>query len=177
MRLDTNLLNDVYRNDEFFQKLKTAHDKWKNHNRPKKHIVESQKDIILLKLKVKFTKYPDILLNQLLEINFSCKECFKIFLIMYRFMLIRNNMRFKCKKEYLRKMIKIHRNVLDRGIKELNDKNMLLIEKENAYFYFTLNLCFENWNIPEYEKAIIKENNEREIEWYDDRYIQEEDIL
>ena len=177
MSLDTNLLNNVYRLDPFFQKLKEVYEKWKNYNRKEKHIVKSQRDIILLKLMIDFTKIPNILLTQLTEVNFSCKECFKTFIIMYRFTLVRNNMKFKCKKEYLRKMIKIHRNVLERCIRELEEKNMVLVEKENGYFYFTLNLCFENWNVQDHEKEKIKENIENEIEKYQEKYIHEEQIL
>lgn len=177
MDLATNLLNNVYRIDSFFIKLKEVYDKWKNHHRKDKHIVDNQKDIILLKLKKDFIKIPNILLNQLTEINFSCKECFKIFLMMYKFTLVRNTMRFKCKKEYLRKMIKIDRNSFERGIKELNEKNMLLVEKEHGYFYFTLNLCFSNWNLNEEEMMKIRENTQREIDNYQEKYIDEEEVL
>jgi len=177
MRLDTNLLNNVYKNDPLFMKLKEIYDKWKNHNRREKHIAKSQKDIILLKLTTDFTKIPNILINQLTEVNFSCKDCFKAFLIMYRFSLIRNNMRFKCKKEYLRKMIKVHRTGLERILKELQEKNMLFMDKSDSYFYFTLNLCFVNWEVSEYEKEQIRKNNEETIEKYDERYILDEDFL
>jgi hypothetical protein len=177
MRLDTNLLNNVYRLDPFFRKLKEVYEKWKNHNIREKHIAKSQRDLILLKLMADFTKYPNILLNQLTEINFSCKECFKVFIIMYKFTLGKNSMTVKCKKEYLRKMIKIHRNTLDVALRELQEKNMLLMEKEDGYFCFTLNLCFLNWDLPEHEMEKIRENNEKEIGKYQEKYIDEEEIL
>jgi hypothetical protein len=177
MRLDTNLLNNVYRIDPYFKILKEVYDKWKNHHRKDKHIADSQRDITLLRLKKDFIKIPNILINQLTEINFSCKECFKLFIVMYKFTLTRNTMTFKCKKEYLRKMIKMHRNSFNVALKELKEKNMLLMEKENGYFYFTLNLCFLNWNLPEHEMEKIRENNENEIKRYQEKYIDEEEIL
>lgn len=177
MRLDDNLLNNVYRSDPFFKKLKEVYDKTKNYTRRSRQIVNNEKDLIQLKLQVKFTKYPDILINQLTEVNFRCKECFKIFLLMYRFFLKTNGMSFECKKEYLRRMIKIHRNVLERGLNELEEKNMILIERINGYFRFTLNLCFLDWNIEDCEKVRLRENIDYEIEWYQERYIQENGLL
>jgi len=177
MREDSNLLNGIYRFDSVFLKLNEIYNKWKNTRRKDKHIVTNQKDVILLRLKQNFTKYPNILLNQLTEVNFRCKDCFKVYLIMYKFMLKRNNMRFKCKKEYLRKMVKIHRNSLERVLKELEEKNMVLIEKENGYFYFTLNLSFENWLLTNKEKERIILNNEMEIRRWQERFLDDEQVF
>jgi hypothetical protein len=172
------LLNDVYRNDEFFLKIKEIYEKYKNHTRlPNNinHIVDNKKDIIFLRLKVNFTKFPNILINQLTEINFKCKDCFKVFLLMYRQQLKENNLTFSCKKEFLRKIIKVNRVSFERALNELQEKNMILVEKENAYFYFTLNLSFQTWNLSEDEKERILKNLEREIELYEEKYILNDD--
>jgi hypothetical protein len=176
-RKDTELLNNVYRVDPVFLKLNEIYDKWKNHNNKNKKLVESQKDVVLLRLKKHFTRFPNLFLNQLAEVNFSCKDCFKVYILMYKFTLKRNNMRFKCKKEYLRKMIKIHRSAFDRALDELQEKNMLLIEKDYGYFYFTLNLSFIDWDLLDDEKEVIIENNEYEMEKWEDRYLNDANVF
>ena len=168
----TELLNNVYRKDIFLNKLKDIYNKTKN-QRDKK-IVDIERDIFLLKIKMKFTKIPDILLNQLTEITFSCKECFKVFIHIYKITLKADEFGFKCKKEYLRKIVKLHRNVLDRAINELEEKNMVLIEKEDSLFTFIPNLSFLNWNISDSEKMNIRENIENELEWYNTKFDIEE---
>lgn len=178
MEINKDLVNDVYRNDQLFQKLKECWEKWKHHADKSKHVVQNgEGDIILLKLKSRFTKYPDILINQLLEVKFGCKDCFKVFLRLYRLILAKDSMSFKCKKEYIRKNTKLNRVTLDKALNELKDKNMILIEKQNGYFNITPNLCFENWNVSDDEKIAIRENNENEIEWYDEKYIQMGNLL
>ena len=175
MRHDTELLNNVYRHDSIFLKLNEIYERRRNYRRNK--IVDNQRDIVLLRLKTDFTKIPNILMHQLTEINFRCKDCFKAYILMYKFTLTRNSMRFKCKKEYLRKMIKINRQTLNRVLIELEEKNMLLSVKENGYFYFTLNLSFDSWNLLDNEKEEIKLNNEREIEKWQIKYLDEDNIF
>lgn len=175
MRKDTELLNNIYRHDAVFLKLNEIYERRRNTR--KKKLVDNQRDVILLRLKSDFTKIPNLMLNQLTEVDFSCKDCFKAYIVMYKFMLARNTMRFKCKKEYLRKMIKINRQTLNRILIELEEKNMLLIEKENGYFYFTLNLSFNDWNLPDNKKEIISENNERELEKWEEKYLDDDNIF
>ena len=178
MEINRELVNDVYRNDVFFQKLKEVWDKWKNHTDKSKHIViNGEKDILLLKLTKRFTKYPDILIDQLLEVKFGCKDSFKVFLRIYRLILSKDSMSFTCKKEYIRKNTKLNRVTLDKALNELKEKNILLIDKENGSFTLTPNLCFENWNVSDDEKLAIRTNTEREIEWYDEKYIQYGNLL
>lgn len=172
--LSNNLLNNVYRIDQLFTTFKEIYNKYKNRSNTENKIFNNPKDIFILRLSTDFTKYPNILINQLIEVEFNCKDCFKVFLLIYRNILYRNEMCLKCKKEYIRKLTKLNRMTLDRSLKELEEKNMLLIEKIGNYFHFTLNLCFLSWNLEDSKKEIIRENIELENNKYRKKYIDEE---
>lgn len=161
-----------YRNDPLIKKVEEVYNKWRNHNGHKK-IVKRKKDIYLLDLNDKFIKFPNILFECLTEINFSNKECFKLFFTVYKNIQRYGTPYMTCKKSYLLKQVKTNRMSLHRSIKELEDKKILLVERNDFQFKFFLNMAPLTWNISERERTCIEKEVEREIKRLDEKWIEE----
>lgn len=160
----------LYRDDEYFQKLKEVYDKWRNHaNKKHLHIAKSEKDICLLILLKKFTLIQDVVIDCLNSINFNRKESYKLWLNIYRKCLKKKSFSITYKKEYIRRMSKIKNRVsFDRALDELISKKMLYVDKSGTYFEFTPILSFLNWEVSEYDKKEIEIRVEMDISFYDD---------
>lgn len=163
----------LYRDDPLMQKVKEIHDKWRNHNNHKK-IVKQERDIYLLNLDDKFIKFPNILFECLMIMNFSTSECFKLYQVIYKRIQRSRTPYFSCKKAYLERQSRINHMTLWRSIKELQDKNILLVEKTNDYgFKFILNVAPLTWVLSEHEREGIKEEVEREVNRLHEKWIDE----
>jgi hypothetical protein len=171
---DYESLLQLYREDPLFIKIEEVYNKWKHHARHKK-IVKSKRDIYLFKLNDKFIMFSNILLECLFQVDFKAKDCFKFFMVIYK-NLQRNGSPFMtCKKMYLVKQVKINRMTLHRSISELEEKNMLLVERIDNDFKFTLNLAPLSWNLSEGEKQNVDREIEKEIDRLHRKWIEGDD--
>ena len=172
---DYESLLQLYREDVLIRKIEEVHQKWKNVNSHKK-IVRRERDIYNLDLNDKFNKFPNIVWECLLEVNFTSKDCFKLFQVIYKLQQRKGRNFITCKKMYLLKQIKINRMTLHRSISELEEKKMLLVETHATEFKFVLNMAPLLWNVSESEKEKIEQEVIREIERVDKKWIREEAI-
>jgi len=162
-----------YRNDPLMKIIKEVYNKWRNHATHKK-IVKREKDIYILNLDDKFIKFPNILIECLASMNFSHAECFKLYLVIYRYMQRYGTPYLACKKAYIERQSKINRMTLWRCIRELEDKKMLLVERTLNYeFKFYLNVAPLTWISSEKEREDIEEEVEREVERIHEKWIEE----
>jgi hypothetical protein len=169
----TNLFQNIYPKDPYWIKIKKAYDLWKN-NQAHEKIAISDRKLYILQLHDKFTKIPDIIFDSLLAVNFSSKECFKLYIAIYKIMVKKNIFYLKCPKSYLCAISKMERFLLYRVLKELQEKNMLLISKEEcSTFIFTLNLSPLSWNLKEENIEEIKTIVNREVDRVDKKWIKE----
>lgn len=163
----------LYRDDPLMQKVKEVYDKWRNHNNHKK-IVKRERDIYLLNLDDKFIKFPNILFECLLSMNFSTSECFKLYQVIYRHIQRYNQPYLSCKKAYLERLSKLNHMTFYRAINELKDKKMLLEERTVDYeFKFTLNVAPLTWILSVSEREDIRDEVEREINRLHEKWIEE----
>ena len=166
-----NLLID-YKDDPLISKIEEAYHKWRNHNNHKK-IVRRQKNIYWLDIDDKFIKFPNLICECLTEINFKAKDCFKVYFIIYKNLQRSGKPYITCHKSYLLKQIKINRLYLNVCLKELEEKNMLLVDKLTRKFQFTLNVAPLLWILSERERENIEKEVEREVERINDKWIEE----
>lgn len=163
-------LLDLYREDELMQKIKEAHDKWKNHaNKKNLHVAGNDRDICLMKLMKKYIRIQNITLDCLNAVNFSRKETYKLWLSIHRKCTDKNSFSITYKKEYIRRMARIKNRVtFDRALDELIEKKMLFVEKDDTYFVFTPILAFCKWEVDEDDKKDIKNRVGMDISFYNE---------
>jgi len=164
-------LLQVYREDILISKIDQIYEKYKNNINHKK-IVKRKKNIYWYDHDDKFLKFPNIIYECLLEVDFKAKDCFKVYLTILKNLQRKQKPYMACKKSFLLKQVKIKRLYLDVCLKELKDKKMLLEEKtDNFDFQFFLNIAPLTWNVIEREN--IEREVEREMERLEEKWINE----
>jgi hypothetical protein len=163
-------LLEMYKEDELFQKYKELYDKWKTHaNKKHLHIAKTEKDICLMRLTKNFEKIQSIVIDCLNSVNFSKKDSYKLWLNIFIKCQQKRCFTIRYKKEYIRMLARIkHRVSFERSLKELIDKKMLFVDKDESYFKFTPILSFSNWNVNDDDKDQIKLRIERDIYFCDE---------
>lgn len=166
------LVTNVYRDSTFFKKLIEIFNKRASINGKKKNIADRMKDLLILDLNDKFQKHYLPFLDCLLRVKFNHKDSFRFYIVIRRDCLRKGRPYMRCRKMYLINQLYFDRVTLNRVIKELEEKNMLKIKKEDG-FVFTPVLDPLSWILSEEEREEIKKEVERDIKRLDEKWIPE----
>lgn len=162
------LLRTVYRQDPYFQKLEEVFDRCSRDRR--KNIVDRKRDIYFFDLNDKFQKHYIPFLECLIRINFQHKDCFKFMIVLLKKCLSEGKPFLVCRKMYIINQVNFDRMTFNRVIRELEEKNMIRVQKEND-FVFTPIMAPLSWNLSEKEREEIKREVERDMKRLDDKWI------